>query len=97
VLTEAAKKILRANASLIKLKGFKALTVEGFTSKGPGSTAAYRAKLSTARANAVKAYLLLQFKSLHITVSVKAIGMGYARPIGGPTDPKNRRAEISVR
>ncbi len=94
-LTTRAKAVLHTLAKLIAARGFTTMTVNGYTRKV--LTAAYRHKLSLARATSVKAYLMAQFKALHVTVAIKIFGLGAADPVGGnPRSMLDHRAEAIV-
>lgn len=95
-LTSTEKANLRALATKIAAQGFKTVTVNGYTRRV--QTRAYRAKLSLARANAVKSYLASRFKVLGVSVTIKAYGRGAANPVGGDgLSLKNHRAEVVLR
>jgi OOP family OmpA-OmpF porin len=100
-LTSSAKKALKTYAATIAARGFTTVNVDGFTSFGGGGTSAYYKRLSTARAVAVRTFLLSEFRSRGVSVRVTAVGYGAARPVAPNTTEAgralNRRAEVSAR
>lgn len=91
-LTVSGKATLRRLAALIKAQGFRALTINGVTGKGIRGSAAFRKRLGTARAKAVRLYLLGRFKLLHWSAKISVVTSN-----GGAIASKYRRAEIAVR
>jgi len=91
-LTVSGKATLRRLAVLIRAQGFKSLTINGVTGKGHGGSAAFRKRLATARAKAVRSYLLGRFRLLHWSAKISVVTSS-----GGAIASKYRRAEIAVR
>jgi outer membrane protein OmpA-like peptidoglycan-associated protein len=91
VLTAAAKKTLKKLAALAKAQGFNSLTINGHTAKGIHGSAAFRKRLSAARAAAVKTFLAAEFKSLHVRVRITVVAYGGA---GATLSAKYRTAVI---
>jgi uncharacterized repeat protein (TIGR02543 family) len=90
-LTSTDKSSLRKLVALVKAQGFKTLTINGVTGKGSHGSAAFRKRLATARAKAVRTYLLGRFKVAHYSVKITIVtssGKGMAS--------KYRIAEIAI-
>lgn len=101
-LTALAKKDIRTAARAIKNQGLKTVAVRGYTARYGEGTAAYRLKLSTARAKAARAYLVSYLRTLGVTdVRVVAKGYGSNNPVASNLTYKgrqqNRRVEIWAR
>jgi outer membrane protein OmpA-like peptidoglycan-associated protein len=103
-LTRSAKKTLHNFALVIAAQGFTKVSVNGYAAHWPSSISAkdkaYRIALTQKRAEAVRAYLVIEFKKLGVKVSVKTLGNGGSHPtvsgISSTTNAGNRRADISV-
>lgn len=90
-LSASAKKTLRKLAALVKAQGFTSLTIKGFTERHPHGNAAFRRRLSAARARAVTAFLTAEFKRLHVKVKFTVVSTNGS---GATGSAKYRRAEI---
>jgi outer membrane protein OmpA-like peptidoglycan-associated protein len=103
-LTVTSKLTIHNYAVAIAKQGFTTVTVEGYIAHWPSNpSAADRAHgiaVSTARAAAVRTYLVAEFKKLGVKVSVKTLGNGGSYPTVSNTSSSsaagNRRADISV-
>jgi len=91
-LTASARATLRGLAALVKAQGFKTLTIMGVTGRNIHGSAAFRKRLATARAKAVRTYLLGRFKAAHYSVKITIVTKS-----GGAIASKYRRAEIAIR
>jgi len=91
-LTASAKRTLKKLAALVKAQGFKTLTVNGVTGRNVHGSAAFRKRLATARGKAVRAYLVAEFKRLHVSVKVTIV-----TKTGSAIASKYRVAEIVLK
>jgi outer membrane protein OmpA-like peptidoglycan-associated protein len=91
-LTSAGKSSLSKLAALVKAQGFKTLTIIGVTGKEIHGSAAFRKRLATARAKAVRTYLLGRFKAAHYSVKITILTSS-----GKAIASQYRIAEIAVR
>jgi hypothetical protein len=71
-----SKAALRKLAIAIKVRGYKTVTVEGWTAHRDRGSSSFRRRLSAARARSVKAYLDSRFRVLKVKVRVVAVGKG---------------------
>lgn len=95
-LTSQTKASLRKLAALAKAQGFTTVFVDGYSAHFDHGSKAFRAKLSRARANAVKNYLVIRFKAMKVKIKVVAIGQG-AVPGSRQGHAPDRKAVISVK
>jgi outer membrane protein OmpA-like peptidoglycan-associated protein len=95
-LTPRSRRSLRAFAVLVKAQGFTTAYVDGYSAHADHGSRAYRARLSRARADAVKAYLIARFKAMKVRMRVVAIGRG-AVPGSAQAHAPDRKAIISVK
>lgn len=93
-LSPAAKRNLRALATLLAAQGYSEVTIDGYTASHANGSWAFRKKLSAKRANIVKAFLAKELSRRKATVKITIRARGGASPIGSPSSLKNRRAEI---
>jgi outer membrane protein OmpA-like peptidoglycan-associated protein/ubiquitin len=93
-LSATAKRTLKKLAALVKAQGFTSLAVNGFTAKLAHGSAAFRKRLSAARAKAAKTFLVAEFKRLHVTVSIATVSTSGST---ATSSAKYRRAEIVLR
>lgn len=91
-LTAAGRLSLRKLAALVKAQGFKTLTINGVTGKETHGSAVFRKRLATARAKAVRTYLLGRFKAAHYSVKITILTSS-----GKAIASKYRIAEIAIR
>ncbi|NTU70950.1 MAG: OmpA family protein [Coriobacteriia bacterium] len=102
-LRPGARRALRAWAHRIAAKDLLHVRVGGYTSNDPdgGSTIKSRKKLSSARAAAVRAYLITQLRDHGSKASVTTYGYGGANPVASNRTAKgrlkNRRAVVWAR
>jgi outer membrane protein OmpA-like peptidoglycan-associated protein len=100
-LTPATKRTLRSYASLMATQGFSGLDVNGYTASFDHGSRSFRKRLSVARAKNVRAYMATQFRSLNVSVSIKAAGYGGANPVASNRTSsgaaKNRRADLLLK
>jgi len=75
-LTVRGRAMVRRLAATIKARGYRTITVEGWTAHRDRGSVSYRRRLSALRARVVKAYLDGRLRALRARATVVAVGKG---------------------
>jgi outer membrane protein OmpA-like peptidoglycan-associated protein len=97
-LTPTAKRILKGYATMVAASGATGVRVEAHTARQRPGSLRSRTMLSRARANAIRRFLLTEFRRRHIAPRIYLEWFGGARPLAN-NDTRfgtalNRRAEL---
>jgi outer membrane protein OmpA-like peptidoglycan-associated protein len=97
-LTPTAKRILKGYATMVAASGATGVRIEAHTARQRPGSLRSRTMLSKARANAIRRYLMIEFRRRHIAPRIYLEWFGGTRPLAN-NDTRmgttlNRRAEL---